>query len=129
MKTLALSASLAVIATAAIAELKDPAEVAADWNDTIERAQGPMLPSGALGLTATPPASRLDFSPRATPPVHHVRPNGDGLEVPPGWQLDPKMLHGTPDDKPPPGAKPWYYRGQKYWLIPIDEPLIPLATK
>jgi hypothetical protein len=29
---------------------------------------------------------------------------------------------------PPPGAKPWYYRGQKFWLIPISEPAVDPAS-
>lgn len=117
MKTLALSACLAVAASTATAGLKDPAVVASDWNQTIAAARAPVLSDGPLGLNAAPPASAPTFDPPAKAP--RARFKGDVLQVPPGWQLDPGFEHVRPGETPPKGAKPWSYRGQKFWIIPI----------
>lgn len=121
MKTLALSACLAVVATTPAAVLKDPAQVAADWNQTIADTRAPVLSDGPLGLTVAPPV--LAASPAASLP--RPRFKNDILEVPPGWQIDPKMEHNVPGTTPPRGAKPWYYRGQKFWIIPIASAVPP----
>lgn len=123
MKTLALSACLAVASTAVGADLKDPAEVAGDWNKTIADARTPVLSVGPLGLTATPPTSPLILP--TTPLILSVAParrplfRNDVLSPPHGWEIDPKMERIVPGEMPPKGAKPWYYRGQKFWIIPI----------
>lgn len=125
MKPLSLSACLAMAATAAAAELKEPAQVASDWNKTIADARQPVLPDGPLGLSAAAPGP-LTFQAGAEPRpplLPRLRQNGDVLEVPPNLRMDPDMLKMIPDgETPPPGAKPWYYRGQKFWLIPISNP-------
>jgi len=131
MKPLTLSACLAVAATAAAAELKEPSQVASDWNQTIADAREPVLSPGSLGLSATTPGpltfqSGAEPRPRRSP---RLRRNGDVFEVPPNQQLDPgiqKVIPGT--DTPPPGAKPWYYRGQKFWLIPVSQPDVDPAS-
>jgi hypothetical protein len=123
MKTLALSACLAVTVMVAV-ELKDPAAVAADWDKTIAEAHEPVLASGTLGSTATG-VPAVNLLPPENTPGKGLRFKNDVREIPPGWQIDPKILHGAPNATPPPGAKPWYYRGQKYWLIPIDTPIVP----
>lgn len=125
MKPLPLSACLAMTAMAAAAELKEPAQVAAGWNQTIADARAPVLSPGSLELTATAPGPLTFQSDLAPRPLQATRPrrNGDVLEVPPNLQMDPGILKIIPDgETPPPGAKPWYYRGQKFWLIPIANP-------
>lgn len=138
MKNLTLSACLAVAATASATEMKDPEEVAGEWNQTIEAAREPVLPAEPLGLTATTqrsiplpsgPIQRIQGSggieplydaPRGTAPESRIRRNGDVLEIPQDLPIDPRFVRIVPgSDKPPPDAKPWYYRGQKSWLIPI----------
>lgn len=118
-------------ATAAAAELKEPAQVAADWDRTIADARAPVLSDGPLGLSATPPGPltvRSGAEPRARRSPR-LRRNGDVLEVPPNLQLDPGIQKVIPDtDTPPPGAKPWYYRGQKFWIIPISDPDVDPAS-
>lgn len=124
MKPLSLSACLAMAATAAAAELKEPAQVASDWNQTIADARQPVLSDGPLGLSAAAPGP-LTFRAGAEPrPVRlpRLRRNGDVFEVPLNPPMDPgiqKIIPGS--ETPPPGAKPWYYRGQKFWLIPIAQ--------
>ncbi len=125
MKTLALSACLAVSTTAGAAEANEPAQVAADWNRMVEEARAPLLSPGLLGLgTSAPGALTVQHGAAPwTPPPPRPRRNGDVLEVPPGLRMDPGIQKIVPDDgMPPPGARPWYYRGQKFWIIPIDRP-------
>jgi hypothetical protein len=131
MKPLSLSACLAMAATAAAAELKEPSQVASDWNKTIAAARQPVLSDGPLGLSATAPGP-LTFHAGAEPrPLRSPRPrrNGDVLEMPPNLQMDPGIQKIIPGgETPPPGAKPWYYRGQKIWLIPISKPDVDPAS-
>jgi hypothetical protein len=118
-------------ATAAATELKEPSQVAADWDRTIADARAPVLSDGPLGLSATAPGPQTFQSGAEPRPRRAPRPrrNGDVLEVPPDLQMDPgiqKVIPGT--GTPPPGAKPWYYRGQKFWLIPISDPDVDPAS-
>ena len=46
-------------------------------------------------------------------------PNGDVVEIPSDMIGDSHMVKVVPGESPPPGAKPWYYRGEKFWIIPI----------
>jgi hypothetical protein len=118
-------------ATAAAAELKEPSQVASDWNKTIAAARQPVLSDGPLGLSAAPPGpltfrSGPEPRPSRSP---RLRRNGDVFEVPLNPPMDPgiqKIIPGS--ETPPPGAKPWYYRGQKFWLIPISEPAVDPAS-
>ena len=118
-----LLASIAVAAMASAAELKDSSEVARNWaeNTTVL----PQL-TGNLSLRAqiappplaSWPISISDCWPAATP--SRTYRNGDVLEVPSGQDAGKGFLLMAPDgDKLPPGAKPWKYRGQTFWLIPI----------
>ncbi|MDB6164881.1 MAG: hypothetical protein JWQ83_21 [Lacunisphaera sp.] len=120
MKHLVLSSCLAVAASAAAADLKDPSQVTADWNKTIGDARQPVLAAGPLGLTAGGPGV-ITFDPGLARPPPRRRLNGDVLEVPPGPGNDSRMLKAVPGEMPPLGAKPWYYRGQKFWIVPIAE--------
>ena len=125
MKTLVLSACLVASPLAVTDEPKDPAQVAAGWKNNVDQALAPLLAKGPLGLTVAgspQPGSPHDMAPRPAR-SHRTRQNGDGLEIPPGVLIDPGILKIVPDNgTPPPGAKPWFYRGQKFWLIPIDAP-------
>lgn len=118
MKTLPWLACLAVTATAFASNPKDPAIVARDWNKAIADARQPMLSPGSLGLSAPRPGTST-FQHEARPPPPRPRRSGDVVEIPSGMPGDPRMVTVVPGEMPPPGAKPWYYRGQKYWLIPI----------
>ena len=127
MKPLVLPACFAVAAVAATAALTNPAQVAAEWNKTFEEASKPLLTPGRLGLEVTPPKPSL-VEPSTSPGNRRARLHGDVSEVLPGWQLDPKFLHGKQSDTPPPGAKPWYYRGEKFWIVPIAADAVPDAA-
>jgi hypothetical protein len=115
MKPLSLSACLAMAATAAAAELKEPSQVASDWNQTIAAAREPVLTTGPLGLNATaagPLTFRSGREPRP-PRSPRLRRNGDVFEVPLNPPMDPGIQKIIPgNETPPPGAKPWYYRGR-----------------
>lgn len=132
MKPLSLSACLAMAATAAAAELKEPAQVASDWNKAIADARSPVLSDGPLGLSASGPGAmtfRLESPPPA--PVFGVRPAPRPETAPPPpaaadkrevlvvpGDLDPKILHEASGDldpkilhrrgpKPPPPLQPF----------------------
>jgi len=111
----ALFASLAVTAAASLTSLTDPAQVAADWNRTLDDARQPILAPGPLGLTASGPGS-LTFraEPTAPTPFFRAHPappteadatspakenNRDVLVVP--GDLDPKILHQVSGDMDP----------------------------
>jgi hypothetical protein len=122
MKIPHLLASLALSTTASAAELKDPGQVAADWNRTMDEARQPVLAPGQLGLGPAP-AGPLDLTPPAVSRPPRPRRNGDVIEIPPDLRMDPGILKIIPGaETPPRGAKPWYYRGQKFWLIPLTRP-------
>jgi hypothetical protein len=118
MNRLPLVACLAVATTAASADPKDPSIVAGDWRQTIEEARQPMLSPGLLGLRANQ-ADPVKLQSAPTPAPSRLRRNGDVVEVPSDWSGDSRMVKVAPGETPPRGAKPWYYRGQKFWIIPI----------
>ena len=122
MKTPHLLASFAVAATAAAADLKDPAEVAREFNEATK----PTLPmAGPADLRA---ASTLTDKPLA-------RPDGSFQSVPQSrrnpqvpWGPIPRdKVYDAPNyrvpevlpDNMPPGSKVWRYGGQDYYLIPL----------
>ncbi len=128
MKPLSLLACLAVAATASAADLKDPAVVADDWSKTIEQARTPMLSPGPLGPNVSDAGATI--LPRgATPPPPRRQLNGDVVEVPANMTDDSRMVKVVPGESPPPGAKPWVYRGEKFWIVPIAAPVEPKAGR
>jgi hypothetical protein len=117
MKTPHLLASLAVAATAVAAGLRYPAEVAREWSEHAIQLP-PRTDNLSLHGTTTPPLQAVGPM-RLPAPLQLPRLNGDVLEVNPKVFPDQRMILAVPNETPPKGAKPWYYRGQKYWLIPI----------
>ncbi len=113
MKTLLLLAPLALAATVAAADLKEPATVARDWNRAVKENPPPLVAD--LGLRATnPPASAFQVWPPTETPEWNPRKNPapfSPLIRPPGYQ----------DGPAPRGAKPYQFNGETYWLIPILE--------
>jgi hypothetical protein len=120
MKTPHLLASFAVAATAAAADLKDPAEVAREFNEAAK----PTLPlAGPADLRAPSvitdkPLTRTDGffrpAPRKLPPVPWGPIPRDKVYDAPNYRV-PEVL---PDNMPP-GSKVWRYGGQDYYLIPL----------
>jgi hypothetical protein len=123
MNTHALLASFAVAATVAAAELKDPAEVARQFNE----AGKPALPLGgsadlrASGDFLNSPLPRPDSSARLTP--KSKRPS-----LVPYWGPIPRdKIYDAPNyrvpevlpDNMPPGTKEWKYGGGTYYLLPL----------
>lgn len=111
MKTLPVLACLAVTATAA--NLKDPAEVAREWSQTVE--QPSFLGSTPRKLSEpitgpSPPAGAITFQSATPPPARPSEPLYDA----PSYRVPPVL----PDNLPP-GAKPWRYNDRTYWLIPL----------
>jgi hypothetical protein len=130
MKTPHLLVSFAVAATASAAELKDPAEVARDWNRSIAESA---LVTGSMSLReipAVPP--RRDPE---TPTFPLLRDKPPEQFQPPPWSkraprdkpaprepLIDSPSYRIPDPLPndlPRGTKPWEYGGQKYWIVPL----------
>lgn len=114
MKALPLLVSFAVAAVAARADLKDPAQVTTEWNQTMAEAQKPMVDS--LGLKAQVSGDRYPglkrifesgarTSPAAPAPRLHDAPA-------PNWRRDPM-------DIMPRGSKRWPFNGTDYWLVPL----------
>ncbi|MFZ5494173.1 MAG: hypothetical protein ACOZE5_02400 [Verrucomicrobiota bacterium] len=120
MKTLLLPACFAAVAAAA-AELKGPAEVARDWNQTVQKASELWLTTDSL--------SGLNFSPgKHSPPPVTFRPDTPAPMPRPTQELGPlydasgyRGHRHLPHDRPP-GARHWHYRGQTYWLVPLSTP-------
>ena len=68
MNKLALLASLAVAASAAAADLKDPAQVLHDWDNTVAQTREPALPAQTLADQSARLQSRQrDLIPRPLP--------------------------------------------------------------
>jgi hypothetical protein len=122
MKTPHVLASFAVAATAAAADLKDPAEVAREFNEAAQ----PALPMAGpadlriLSAIADKPLARPDGFPPSSPkpkrksllpwgPIPH-----DKIYDAPNSRV-PEVL---PDNMPP-GSKVWRHGGQDYYLIPL----------
>lgn len=120
MKTPHLLASFAVAATAATADLKDPAQVAREFNEAAK----PTLPlAGPADLRASSaiadkPLARPDgFSrpaPKKLPPVPWGPIPRDRIYDAPNYRV-PEVL---PDNMPP-GTKEWKYGGGTYYLLPL----------
>jgi hypothetical protein len=128
MKTPHLLASFAVAATVSATDLKDPAAVARDWNETTSQSTDPL--TGDLSLKAqTAPAPRLPappvalFEPRSRGRTNSLAPR-DGNRLPeslydaPNYRVPEKL----PNDRPR-GAVPWEYNGEVYWLVPLGTPV------
>ena len=121
MKTPHLLASLAVAVTAAAADLKDPTEVAREWNERTVQSSPPANSDLSLRGMTTPAlvirplpvlqarSKRLSLVPSWSKPAPRER----GLDAP-NYHV-PEIL---PDNMPP-GSKLWRYGGQDYWLIPL----------
>jgi hypothetical protein len=131
MKTPHLLASFAVAATAAAADLKDSAQVAREWNETVAKSAAPPSWTSDLslrGTTAMPERStgvdraallraQRDKSkgPFRMPPWNQPTPREPLYDAPgPGHRV-PEVL---PDNMPP-GTKEWKYGGGTYYLLPL----------
>lgn len=121
MKTPHLLASFAVAATAA-ADLKDPAQVAREFNEAAK----PTLPMAgpadlhASSAIADKSLTRPDGFFQSTPKSRRIP------QVP--WGPIPRdKIYDAPNyrapevlpDNMPPGSKVWRYGGQDYYLIPL----------
>jgi hypothetical protein len=121
MKTHALLASFAVAAMASAAELKDPAEVAREFNEATKPTP-PLTDTTDLlastGNTDKPlPRSNGYFrpAPRAKLPKVPWGPiPRDKIYDAPNYRA-PDVL---PDNMPP-GTKEWKYGGGTYYLLPL----------
>jgi hypothetical protein len=118
MKTPHLLASFAVAATVSAADLKDPAQVAREWNEAVAQSAPPAWTSdlSLRGTTAISeqPARTYGQLPK---PIRRTQPKAaprERLYDAPGYRI-PETL---PQDMPP-GSKPWQYGGQTYWLMPL----------
>jgi hypothetical protein len=135
MKILALCTAVATTSVASALDLKSPEAVAQAWNQSVAPASESIVPDSLLdaSLLSTrkhlPPDNVLAQSSEAPKPGSRTTPrhpsslpsiNGEVFLVPNLRNLDPKILRGSPGKMPPPGAKSWIYRGQPFWLIPID---------
>lgn len=113
-------ASLAVATLASAADLKDPAEVAREWEEQTVEPPVFSAPATLQGLTALPPPSssgRLKLIPRV--PRQNLVP--DWGRIPrnrpydaPDYQVPPVL----PDNMPP-GTKEWKYGGGTYYIVPL----------
>jgi hypothetical protein len=119
MKTHALLASFAVAAMASAADLKDPAEVAREWNQS----------------TATPPVFTVEPGlntpierPKLSIPSDWGAPRPKKKSLVPYWGPLPRdKIHDAPNyrvpdvlpDNMPPGTKEWKYGGDTYYLLPL----------
>ena len=116
MKSLPLLTCFAVIATASAADLKDPAIVASDWNKTIAQARTPAASTENLAQqSAALTPSNLDRTFQTSP----IAPGNPG-PAPYHFYDAPRAKNsdGRPEAMPR-GAKPWHYRDQTYWLVPL----------
>ena len=120
MKTPHLLASFAVAATAAAADLKDPAEVAREFNEAAKPALPMVGPADlrASSVIADKPLTRPDGSfrpaPRRLPPVPWGPIPRDRIYDAPDYRV-PEVL---PDNMPP-GTKEWKYGSGTYYLLPL----------
>jgi hypothetical protein len=120
MKSPHLLASFAVAVTASAADLKDPAEVAREFNEAAKLALPLVGPADlrASSVIADKPLTHTHgFSrgaPRKLPPVPWGPIPRDRIYDAPNYRV-PDVL---PDNLPP-GSKLWRYGGQDYYLIPL----------
>jgi hypothetical protein len=128
MKTPHLLASFAVAATVSAADLKDPATVAREWNETA--AQSPVLLTEDLSLKGqTAPVPRIPApsiivdARKSTRRSNPLAP-GDSARLPeslydaPNYRAPEKLPNNRPR-----GAVPWEYNGEVYWLVPLGTPV------
>lgn len=116
MKRLFLPLCCAAVAASAV-ELKSPAEVALEWNQTVEQAREAAHASDNLIGHSTALTPKRTESPR---PVISFPPP-PGTDRIPGPRYDApshRRSKKIPHDRPP-GALPWEYNGQTYWLVPL----------
>jgi hypothetical protein len=128
MKTTPLLASFAVAATVTAADLKDPATVAREWNDTAVQSPAPL--TGDLSLKGqTAPVSRIPAAPiiiyesrsnrRSNPPAPRDSSRlPESLYDAPNYRVPEKLPNNRPR-----GAVPWEYNGEVYWLVPLGTPV------
>ena len=113
MQTALLVSALIAVTTAAAAEIKDPAVVSAEWQKSAEQMLA--APGPALTLREQCPVPERPKSTPASPakprPVFEKPVPFEGLVRPP--KFDAKAI--------PHGAKPYQYRGETYWLVPIAQ--------
>ncbi len=116
MQRLFLLVCCAAVAASAV-ELKSPAEVALEWNKTVEQAREAAQASDNLIGHSTAFVPKPSDSPL---PVISFPPP-PGTDSMPGPRYDAPSHRRTkkiPHDRPP-GAMPWEYNGQTYWLVPL----------
>jgi hypothetical protein len=115
MKLALLTASLATAVVASAAELKDPDAVALDWKNSVALAPLITVPEPGLRNQVQPPPVFSERSYQQQLPLWDPRPAPaesspfDGIIRPPDY--DPK--------RQPKGAKPYQFKGDTYWLIPL----------
>ncbi|HVT71548.1 MAG TPA: hypothetical protein VHD61_00300 [Lacunisphaera sp.] len=117
MKAPLLLALSAVTAVAASADLKDPAQVALDWNTTANEARRPLV--DLLDLKAQVADQRYPGLNQAFAPEG---PKGPRPTVAPPPQLfDAPASPSRPDplNALPRGSKRWQFNGADYWLVPL----------
>lgn len=119
MKPLLLPVCFAAVAAVA-ADLKDPAEVARDWNRTIDQTRQPAGQTqnlnGQSDLLTTTPLERA-FPVEGTPlPLPAPRRRSDRLPLidAPNYRIPQNLPNNRPK-----GAVPWEYNGEVYWLVPL----------
>lgn len=118
MKTPTLLASFAVAATASAAELKDPAEVAREWNESSANPPAFSAEPGPAGTIDVP-----KLNPDRARPFPRIRPN---RETSPWGSIPRDKIYDAPNyrvpdvlpDNMPPGTKLWKYGGGTYYLLP-----------
>jgi hypothetical protein len=106
-------------ATPASDRLKSPAEVAQAWQDTMDQARQPTpLPKSLRDPARLEPGPAPTFTPENRPltaPAPRVRSQP--------FPFKPNDLINKDYQPPalPPDARPWAYRGQTFWLIPLGD--------
>jgi hypothetical protein len=122
MKTPHLLASFAVAATAAAADLKDPAEVAREFNEATK----PALPlAGPADLRAS--SDIADKPLTRTDGFFRVSPKPERKSLVPWGPIPRDKIYDAPNyrvpevlpDNMPPGTKEWKYGGGTYYLLPL----------
>ncbi len=115
MKRLFLPVCFAAVAVSA-AELKHPAEIARDWDRIVEEAKQSVVSSTLSGQTTNTPklseAPPVFFYPAQPSTLSPAQP-GPRYDAP-GHQRHRQLPHDRPA-----GAKPWDYKGETYWLVPL----------
>jgi hypothetical protein len=125
MRPLAVYACL-VATTVLAADLKDPATVAREWNDTIQQPlPSPVSPtlSGQVAALAPPaPQAPLTFDVEQRPAPPSRRSDIPRLHPGPRYDLPSRPPIRRQPPEIPESAIPWLYRDQTYWLVPLGGP-------